>query len=299
MKLNLGYHFKEGFSNLFKNKKSTIASLTVMLSTLFVFGIFLILSKNIDKIIKGMEQEQGIEIFINLDATNEQIAKLGEDIKKIDGVNTIKYKSKQDAIASLKEQWKDNPSVIDGLTEYDEFLPASYIITLTDLEKNNVVQAEVEKMSCVKNIRNQDEIISTVIVISRSVKIFIIGISVILIIVSIIIIANTIKLSVYSRRKEISIMKYVGASNGFIRGPFIIESLLIGLITVIISIFLIYVTYEASTQKLLELGTSQSLPITVIPFLDVLPELLVSYTVLAIGIGIIGSSISMKKYLEV
>ena len=154
-------------------------------------------------------------------------------------------------------------------------------------------------MSCVKNIRNQDEIISTVIVISRSVKIFIIGISVILIIVSIIIIANTIKLSVYSRRKEISIMKYVGASNGFIRGPFIIESLLIGLITVIISIFLIYVTYEASTQKLLELGTSQSLPITVIPFLDVLPELLVSYTVLAIGIGIIGSSISMKKYLEV
>lgn len=299
MKLNLGYHFKEGFSNLFKNKKSTIASLTVMLSTLFVFGIFLLLSKNIDRIIKGMEHEQGIEIFINLDATDEQIAKLGEDIKKIDGVNTIKYKSKQDAIASLKEQWKDNPSVIEGLTEYDEFLPASYIITLTDLAKNNVVQAEVEKMSCVKNIRNQDEIISTVIVISRSVKIFIIGISVILIIVSIIIIANTIKLSVYSRRKEISIMKYVGASNGFIRGPFIIESLLIGLITVIISIFLIYVTYEASTQKLLELGTSQSLPITVIPFLDVLPELLFNYTVLSIGIGIIGSSISMKKYLEV
>lgn len=76
MKLNLGYHFKEGFANLLKNKKSTVASLTVMLSTLFVFGIFLLLSKNVDKIIKGMEQEQGIEIFINLDATDEQVAKL-------------------------------------------------------------------------------------------------------------------------------------------------------------------------------------------------------------------------------
>lgn len=202
-------------------------------------------------------------------------------------------------MASLKEQWKDNPSVIDGLTEYDNFLPASYIITLTDLEKNNIVQAEIEKMPNVKNIRNQDEIISTVIVISRSVKIFVIGISSVLIIVSIVIISNTIKLSVYSRRKEISIMKYVGASNSFIRGPFIIESLLIGLITVIITIFLIYFTYEVVSQKLLELGTSQSLPITVIPFLDILPELLLSYISLSIGIGIIGSSISMKKYLEV
>lgn len=76
MKLNLGYHLKEGFSNLSKNKKSTVASFTVMLSTLFVFGIFLLLSKNVDKIIKGMEQEQGIEIFINLDANDQQIAKL-------------------------------------------------------------------------------------------------------------------------------------------------------------------------------------------------------------------------------
>lgn len=299
MKINFGYHLKEGFANLSKNKKSTIASITVMLSTLFVFGIFLLLNKNIDRIIQGMEQDQGIEIFINLDATDEQIAKLGEDIKKVDGVNTISFKSKEDAIAALKEQWKDNPGVIDGLTEHDNFLPASYLITLTDLEKNSVVQSEIEKMQHVKNIRNQDEIISTVIVISRSVKVFVISISVILITVSIIIISNTIKLSVYSRRKEISIMKYVGASNKFIRGPFIIESLLIGLITVFICIFMIYLTYGFVTQKLLELGTSQSLHITVVPFVDMIPELIISYVSLAIGIGIIGSSISMKRYLDV
>ncbi len=299
MNVNLGYHIREGFSNLFKNRKSTVASLTVMLCTLFVFGIFLVLNKNVDKIIKGMEQEQGIEVFINLDAKEDQISKLGEEIKKIDGVNTIKYKSKQDAILALKEQWKDNPRVIEGLTEHDEFLPASYVITLTDLEKNKVAQAEIEKLANVKNIRNQDEIISAVILISRSVKVFIIGISVVLIIVSVVIISNTIKLSVYSRRKEISIMKYVGASNGFIRGPFIIESLLMGFITVLISMFLIYLSYGLVTQKLLELGTSQSLPITVVPFTDMLPELSISYIGLAIGIGILGSSISIKKYLDV
>lgn len=298
MNLNLGYHLKEGFSNLSKNKKSTVASLTVMLSTLFVFGIFMLLSKNVDKIIQGMEKEQGIEIFISDDASDEQVQKLGEDIKKVDGVNTIKYKSKQDAIASFKEQFKDNPGVIVGIIE-SEILPASYVITLTDLEKNNVVQAEIEKMPYVKNIRNQDEIISAVSVLSRSVKVFVIGISAILIIVSIIIISNTIKLSVYSRRKEISIMKYVGASNGFIRGPFVVESLLIGLITVVVSMVLIYLTYGFVTQKLLELGTSQSMAITVLPFLEVLPELLISYVVLAVGIGMLGSTISMKRYLDV
>ncbi len=299
MSLNLGYNLKEGFANLSKNKKSTVASLTVMLSTLFVFGIFLLLNQNLNSIITNMEKEQGIEVFINLEATDEQIAHLGEDIKKIDGVNTIKFKSKQDAINSLKEQWKDKPSVLEGLTDYDEFLPASYSITLTDLSKNNVVQAEIEKMPHVKNIRNQDDIISTVIVISRSVKIFVISISAILIGVSVVIISNTIKLSVYSRRKEISIMKYVGASNGFIRGPFVVESILMGLIAVGISTLLIYLTYGFVTQSLLEIGTAQSLTITVIPFIDMLPELLISYVVLAIGIGVIGSSISMKRYLEV
>lgn len=299
MSLNIAYNLKEGFANLSKNKKSTIASLTVMLSTLFVFGIFLLLNKNINSIISDMEKEQGIEVFIALEATDEQITELGENIKKIDGVNTIKFKSKQDAINSLKEQWKDKPSVLEGLTEYDEFLPASYSITLTDLTKNNIVQAELEKMPNVKNIRNQDDIISAVIVISRSVKIFVIGISVILIGVSIIIISNTIKLSVYSRRKEISIMKYVGASNGFIRGPFVVESILMGLIAVIVSTLLIYITYGFVTQSLLEIGTAQSLTITVIPFIDILPELLINYVLLAVGIGVLGSSISMKKYLEV
>lgn len=299
MSLNLSYYFKEGFSNLSKNLKSTIASVTVMVSTLFLFGIFLLLNTNINKIIKGMEEEQGVEVFISLDANEEQVTKLGEDIKKVDGVNTIKFKSKQEAIESLKENWKDNPGVIDGIADYDEFLPASYILTLTDLSKNSVVQAEIEKMPNVKNIRNQDEIISAVVVISQSVKVFIIGITTVLIIVSIVIISNTIKLSVYVRRKEISIMKYVGASNGFIRGPFIVESILMGLISVLICGILIYFGYEFVTQKLLELGTSQSLTIVVVPFLEILPELLVSYITLAVGIGVIGSSISMKKYLEV
>ncbi len=299
MNVKFGYYLKEGFANLSKNKKSTIASLTVMLSTLFVFGVFLLLNKNINKIILGMEEEQGIEVFISLDANDEQVARLGEDIKKIDGVNTIKFKSKQEAIESLKEQWKDNPSVIDGLVDHDEFLPASYIITLTDLHKNNVVQAEIEKMPNVKSIRNQDDIISAVVVISKSVKVFIISITTILIIVSIVIISNTIKLSVYARRKEISIMKYVGASNGFIRGPFVVESILMGLIAVLICLIIVFFTYEFVTQKLLELGTSQSLTIVVVPFLDILPELLASYFGLALGIGIIGSSISMKRYLEV
>lgn len=299
MNLRIGYYLKEGFSNLAKNKKSTIASLTVMVSTLLVFGIFLLLNKNINKIIRSMEEEQGIEVFIALDASDEQVARLGEDIKKIDGVNTIKFKSKQEAIESLKEQWKDNPSVIDGLTDHDEFLPASYIITLTELDKNAIVQAEIEKMPYVKNIRNQDDIISAVVVISRSVKVFVISITAVLITVSIVIISNTIKLSVYARRKEISIMKYVGASNGFIRGPFVIESILMGLISVIICAVLIFFAYEFVTQKLLELGTSQSLTIVVVPFLDVLPELLGSYLGLAIGIGIVGSSISMRRYLEV
>lgn len=299
MSIKLGYHLKEGIGNLSRNKKSTFGSIAVMFCTLFLFGLFLILSKNLDNIIMGMEKEQGIEVFIKLDATREEINVLGEEIKKIDGVNSVTFKSKEQALNLLKEQWKDNPSMLDGLVDQENFLPASYVVKLTELSKNNVVKAEIEKLDNIKSIQNKDELISIVVLISRGVKTFIMAITIILIIVSTVIISNAVKLSVYSRRKEISIMKYIGATNSFVRAPFIIETFIVGLIAMGLSILVLYLSYGMLSQKLLELGTMNSIQLSVIDFTNILPTMLIYYAVLAIGIGVIGSTISMKKHLEV
>lgn len=198
---NIGYHMKEGFISFFKNKRQTIVSIIAMFITLFLVGIFLVLSTNLDKLILSMEKDQGINVQIKLDATDEEIKKLGEEIKKIDGVESIKYRTKAEAKEIMMERFKDQPSVIEGLTTYDDFLPASYIVKLSDLSKNNVIEAQIEKLLNVKSIQNKDDIISTVVVISKAVKGFIIFFTVALALGSAFLISGTIKLSLY-RKKE-------------------------------------------------------------------------------------------------
>ena len=298
MKYNvIGYFLSEGFRNVFKNKKSTFSCLGVMCATMLMFGLFFVIGQNINNAIKDLEKEQGMQVFMYPEATDEQIAKLKEELGKIEGINTIEFVSKEEGYNTMKKRLGDNAKALDGFTP--DFVEGSYIITLTDLSLNNQVYEAISKLDNVKEIQNKSSTIETLSSVGKAIRVVTFTIFAILILISLFIISNTIKLTVHARRKEISIMKYVGATNGFIRTPFIIEGIVIGLISSIISILLIGGGYNFLATKLVNSATWQKLSINLLTFGDLLGEIIIVYLVLGVGIGIIGSSISMKKYLDV
>ena len=292
------YLISEGFSNVFKNKKGTMTSLVTMICAMFLFGAAFAIGQNVNYIMKQVQQEQGIEVFILNDASDEDITKLGENIKKLDGVSTATFKSKQEALDSVKESFKDYPEAIAGY-ENDYIFPASYVVKLTDLSKAQEVENAIEKMDSVKNIRSSNDTINTLLKIANGIKVAIAVVFAGLLVIAITIISNTIKLSVHSRRKEISIMKYVGATNGFIRWPFIVEGLLIGLFAAVITLLIIGGLYDLTISKILESSVLQTLGITLLKFTELAKSIAIVYLSLGIGVGVLGSAISMKKYLEV
>ena len=300
MKYNiLGYLIGEGFSNVFKNKKSTGASLMIMCATMIIFGVFLILGENINHFVQEVEEAQGIQVFATDEATDEQIQKLGEEIQKVNGVNTIEYKSKEAALDQMKEKFSENEELLEGYEGENNIFTASYVVTLTDLNLSGQVQEEISKLDNVKKITSSDETVSTLIDLANGVKIVTGVILVLLVVISIFIIANTIKLTVHARRKEISIMKYVGATNGFIRWPFIVEGMIIGIIASAISIVLVAVAYNFIAEQMVNSQFMKMVGVSLVGFSDMFSSIIVVYMLLGIGIGALGSIISMRKYLKV
>ena len=295
----LGYFIGEGFANVFKNKKSTGASLMIMCATMIIFGVFLILGENINHFVSEVEQAQGIQVFATEEATDEQITELGEKIKTINGVNKIEYVSKEDALNQMKEKFADNQDLLEGYEGENNIFTASYVVTLTDLNLSAQVQDEISKLDYVKKITSSDETVSTLISLANGIKIVTGVILVLLIVISIFIIANTIKLTVHARRKEISIMKYVGATNGFIRWPFIVEGMIIGIISSLISIILVGLAYNFIAEQMVNSQFMKMMGVSLVSFADMFSSIIFVYMLLGIGIGALGSIISMRKYLKV
>ena len=296
----LGYFIGEGFSNVFKNKKSTGASLMIMCATMIIFGIFLILGENINHFVDEVESEQGISVFVKNEATQEQIDELGEKIRAIDGVNTVDFVSKDEALEQMKERFGERQDLLEGYEGENNIFTAYYVVTLTDLTKSKVVQDQISTYTdVVKKINSKDEVTSTLIRLANGIKIVTGVILVLLVIISIFIIANTIKLTVHARRKEISIMKYVGATNNFIRWPFIVEGMIIGILASIISIVIVGFAYNFVAEKLVNAEFMQLINMSLISFSDMFSSIIFVYMLLGIGIGVLGSVISMRKYLKV
>ncbi|MDO5556052.1 MAG: permease-like cell division protein FtsX [Clostridia bacterium] len=298
MKYNvIGYFLLEGFRNVFKNKKSTFSCLGVMCATMLIFGLFFTIGKNINSAVKGLEKEQGMQVFMEYEATDEQIKKLSEDLNKIDGINSVQLVTKEEAYNTMKERLGKNEKAIRGFTS--DIFSVSYIVTLTDLSLNNQVYDSINSLENVRDITNKRDTIETLSKIGNTIQIITFVIFAILILISLFIISNTIKLTVHARRKEISIMKYVGATNGFIRAPFIIEGIIIGLLSGIISILIVGGGYNYLTTQLVQSETWQKLSINLLGFGEMFGQIVLVYMFLGVGIGIIGSAISMKKYLDV
>ena len=298
MKYNIfGYLIGEGFSNVFKNKKSTGASLMIMCATMIIFGIFLILGENINHFVDQIKSEQGFQVFLKTDATDDEIQKVGEEIRTINGVSTAEYKDKTYALNTMKEKLGDKSELIEGYGP--DYFPPSYVVTLTDLNMSKDVQNKIMEFDNVTKITSSDKTVSTLLSLARGIKAVTGVILVLLIVISIFIISNTIKLTVHARRKEISIMKYVGATNNFIRWPFIVEGMIIGILASAISIVIVGGAYSLLAEQAVNAGFMQTINMSLVGFRDMISSIIFVYMLLGIGIGVLGSVISMRKYLKV
>lgn len=299
----IGYLISEGIKNVLKNKKSTFSCLGVMCATMLMFGIFFAIAQNINHIVETVENAQGMQAFVNVDATEEEIQQVESKIRAIEvngesAINKIERVSKQQGFEKMQEKFKEYPEAM-GYVEVEMF-KESFVINLTDLSYSNEVKTQLEQIDGIVKITSSEKTIETLISLANGIKIFTLVILIVLVVVSLFIISNTIKLSVHARRKEISIMKYVGATNQFIRAPFAVEGIVIGLASGLISLLIICLGYNAIADKFLTSSFAQKVStVSLLGFGEMVNLIALIYILLGVGIGILGSSISMRKYLDV
>jgi len=292
------YVLKQGVINTYRNKLMTLASVSTVAASLLIFGIFLILVINLNSNMKLLTDQPEMEIFLRAEIKDDQATKIEEIIKKDASIASYTKVSKDEALEKAMKIMGDNAKLLEG--EDSGFMPISFIVKLKDSLKSDVVAQEYKKLPEVDDVTYYMEIINLVAKLNGWMRVIAMVILAVLLAVSTFIISNTIKLTVFARRKEINIMKYIGATDWFIRWPFVVEGLLIGLFGALIAFALVsygYNSLEARfNQDLISIGNSM---LRALSLNDFGFKVLGIYVVVGILVGVSGSAISMRKYLRV
>ena len=289
------YLIKEGYTNLNKHGSKTISTMLIICATMLILGIFVIIFQNVNYNVKTLRLEQGLQAFIEDKTTDDEVEYMKDQLHLIDGVSEIIYMSKAEAFEDAKDQFKDQDYFLDCLENLDIF-PASFIVKFENIEDVDNIKAQVEKIDGIYKVKYNASTIEAVISISKVANYFLLGVGSVLLVVSIFIISNTIKLAVYSNKREIMIMRYIGARNSFIVKPFIVEGAIMGVVSALISFILISIVY---VYVYVALNSSYALGVfKFIPYSTIWYQILGLYVLLGLFIGIFGSAISLKKYLK-
>jgi len=288
---------KQGFVGMWRNRTMSFASVGSVGATLTILGIILILILNINSITNiTKEQFDEIQIYLKDDLEQDDIEKLGEKISRYDGVVSVIFQSKEQAIEIMKENFGEQGYLLEGLE--DNPLPNSYIIQVDSLEKTENIVGQLKGLNGIQRIKYYKDIVDKLIAIAHFVRVGGLVIIAILVFISIFIISNTVKITVAARKREISIMKYVGATNGFIRGPFIVEGILLGLTGTFLAILIVYYGYRylftAVNEKLYVFLT-----VYMVPPYSLFGDIAIMFIAIGVGIGMLGSIVSLRKFLRV
>ena len=294
---NISYNIKQGFKGIFSNKTMSFISIGSVSASLIILGIVISIVLNVNQFISNTKDEVNeIRAMVSSDLNKDEIGKVKEEISKINGVNSIKYKTKESAFDDMKDSWGEDSYLLEGMDN-----PLDDYFTVR-IENSNNIQSmgyKISKIKGVKEVNYYQDIMENFMKISNTIQK--VGSIVIacLFIVCLFMISNTIRTRVYSKKEEIKIMKYVGASNSFVRAPFLIEGFVIGILGAIISSVVavgIYGYIHENMRNTMSLFETSNM---LIPTQDI--AIVLSIIFLAIGtiIGIVGSTISIKKHLKV
>lgn len=298
MKLRTGKFFiREGFSSLKRNRTMSVAAITSVIAALLVIGIFFIIVLNIDFLATTLESQIEMMVYLNDGLSENIISTMSDEIKSIDGVKSVEFISKETALKNLEKNWGENSYLLEGL-EGDNPLPDAFLITLTDPNQASDVALSVSAISNVEKVVYGKEELAKLLSATYVLRMSSVGIILILLFISIFIIANTIKLTLYARRREIGIMKYVGATDWFVRMPFIIEGIIVGLIGALVSTAILGAVYYyfADMVKSQMIGF---MSISLMPFNQIITSMVVLLITVGVMIGATGSFISVRKFMKV
>lgn len=293
------YFLKEGFSGLKKNLLMTVASIIAVAACISIMSFSYCVVSNLQYMLDQMEDSIGISVFLKGDLTSEDIENMKTTISGLDHVTNVTYISPADALDQLKEQWGADEDIFIGLDDTNNPLSHSFQVELDQIESQDAVLAELQKIEGVDKVEYGQSLSEMLMSVSNVFQVAGILVMLVLGVISVMIIINTIRISVMNRRVEINIMKYVGATDWFIRWPFIIEGIIIGLIGAILPMLVGMPMY----------GKTVSLFYNYIPFVenfvrfrvvgDVFSFVLPAALIFGILLGVVGSVTSIRKHLQV
>ena len=290
------YLIGQGYDNLRKHGGKTFSTMLIICATMFVLGLFIILFVNVESNVKAVSQNQGLQAFISDEIADSEIEDLAAKVSGIANVKNLKYIDKDAALEDAKDTLKDYEYLLDGMEDTNPF-PRSFIITFENLENTEAVKAAIESVDGIYKVSYNEKIIEAVISISEIGTYIIVAVGLVMMIISIFIISNTIKLAVYSNKREIYIMKYLGATSSFIKCPFIVEGIIMGLASAIISWIVISLGYSTAYIYLPKVGAELGV-FGFVGYSSMWYIVLISFLILGILLGGIGSSFATRKYLK-
>lgn len=290
--------FKQGTQGISRNRSMSLVSILSISIVLMILGMVLILVLSINKVISDTNATvDQINVFIDPQYSEEQIQTLTKDIQNLNGIKEIRFKSRDQYLRELKESWGENAHLLDSYDENNPFYD-SIVLRVSDINLAKEINSNISKMDGVIKTNFFADEIEQMLNISKYIKIGGLAIVVFLTFVSIFLISNTIKLAVNSRRMEINIMKWVGATNGYIKGPFFIEGVILGLIASVIASTIMYFLYNyifVQAKSSLSTLISEAL----VQPSQLYGDMAIIFLTLGVGIGALGSLISLKKFLKV
>lgn len=296
MKINTFKFFvSDSLKGLKRNKTVSIAAAATVAATLFILGVFILAILNINQGVKDIESKVEAKIYLNNDITLAQQNDLESKLKNSNGVVSVTYETKAQAMENFKQQLgAQNKGLVDGL-EKDNPLPNSFTVKVNNPTALSPVVDGVKSMPGIETIKDGREVVDQIVKFTNGIKWIGVVIFIILIGVSLFLIGNTIKITVYSRRREIGIMKFIGATDWFIRWPFLMEGMVIGFIGSLASIIILFYSYKAIFNKV----SSSLMTMQLIQPTYILTTVLGLFIVAGIIIGALGSILSIRKFLKV
>ena len=293
-KNNIGYLLREGFKGVFLHGFMSFAAICVTVACLIIMGTFSLILYNLHVMILDLEQENEILVYIDENYSEAKAKSVGSQINLISNVHEAKFVSRQQALDEFIDTQND-AALFDGIEA--DTLRDRFVVTLEDNSLITQTKEMLKQIDGVDEVSAHDEIANGFQTVQKVLNIAAMVIIVVLFVVSMFIISNTIKLAMYSRSQEIAIMKMVGATNSFIRLPFVVEGLILGFISSLVAFFLEWGLYDFLASKIAQIDTLQL--ITIVPFAECIEFVAIAYAITGFVVGVFGSMLSIRKFLRV
>lgn len=290
------YFVKDALKSITRNKTLSIASVATVAATLFILGVITLTMVNVNKAVAQLGSKVEVKVFLKDDITEVQQNDLKTKLELVDGVKGVTLETKEQALEKVKEQLKDDAELLTaGFKEKNPF-PGSFTVKVTKPEVVDQIISVTKDMEGIEKIKDARDIIEKISKLTGSVKVIGTIAFTVFILVSLFLIGNTIKITVYSRKREIGIMKFVGATDWFIRWPFIIEGVFLGIVGGLISTLVLNFTYSMIVSKM---SAEVLMGFSLVGVSYIWKVIIWEFMLAGLFIGTVGSIVSMRKFLKV